>query len=121
MDEKLRQTALKALFSEPQFNVMDGLDTYIDDYSKPDPIPEAMLRRLNQAKDLFLFDDEKQSTDIAGNAVPAAPGSAATASVVEIADASALAHPTQASACAQDSLSATAVDAAPPAPDIRKD
>ena len=63
VDEKLRRRALKKLFSEPQFNVMDGLDTYIDDYSKPDPIPDAMLRQLNQAKSLFLFDEEKQDAD----------------------------------------------------------
>ena len=60
VDEKLRQTALKKLFSEPHFNVMDGLDTYIDDYSIPDPIPEAILRQLHQAKALFLFDDEEK-------------------------------------------------------------
>ena len=30
---------MKKLFSDPHFNVMDGLDTYIDDYGKPDPIP----------------------------------------------------------------------------------
>ena len=28
---------------------MDGLDTYIDDYGKPDPIPLSMLRQMNQA------------------------------------------------------------------------
>ena len=81
VDEKLRRTALKKLFSEPQFNVMDGLDTYIDDYSKPDPIPEAMLRRLNQAKDLLLFEEQK-SSDGAVEASAAAPaegtGTAAT-------------------------------------------
>jgi hypothetical protein len=60
VDEKLRQTALRKLFSDPHFNVMDGLDTYIDDYSIPDPIPDAMLRQLNQAKALFLFDDEEK-------------------------------------------------------------
>ncbi|HEY5292284.1 MAG TPA: DUF3306 domain-containing protein [Burkholderiales bacterium] len=60
VDEKLRRTALRKLFGDPHFNVMDGLDTYIDDYSKPDPIPEAMLRQLNQAKALFLFDDEEK-------------------------------------------------------------
>jgi len=59
VDEKLRQSALKKLFHDPHFNVMDGLDTYIDDYSKPDPIPEAMLRTLEHAKGL-LFDDEKE-------------------------------------------------------------
>ena len=74
VDEKLRRTALRKLFSEPQFNVMDGLDTYIDDYSIPDPIPDAMLRQLHQAKGLFLFDDEKttESADARGTVAPAA-------------------------------------------------
>jgi hypothetical protein len=63
VEEKLRRAALKKVFSEPQFNVMDGLDIYIDDYSKPDPIPDAMLRQLNQAKSLFLFEEEKQDAD----------------------------------------------------------
>ena len=49
---------MKKLFSDPHFNVMDGLDTYIDDYGKPDPIPLSMLRRMNQAAVLGLFDDE---------------------------------------------------------------
>ena len=31
--------AMKKLFADPHFNVMDGLDTYIDDYNKPDPMP----------------------------------------------------------------------------------
>jgi len=61
VDEALRRAALKKLFSDPQFNVMDGLDTYIDDYSIPDPIPAAMLRQLNQAKNLFLFDEEQKA------------------------------------------------------------
>jgi hypothetical protein len=59
VDESLRRTALKKLFQDPHFNVMDGLDTYIDDYTKADPIPEAMLRGLNQARGL-LFDREDE-------------------------------------------------------------
>ena len=59
VDENLRRAALKKLFQDPHFNVMDGLDTYIDDYSKPDPIPEAMLRTLEHAKGL-LFPEEKE-------------------------------------------------------------
>lgn len=55
VDESLRRTALKQLFRDPHFNIMDGLDTYIDDYTKADPIPEAMLKALNQAQGL-LFD-----------------------------------------------------------------
>src|SRR5690242_6623833 len=31
--EDVRRAALKKLFGDPRFNVMDGLDVYIDDYS----------------------------------------------------------------------------------------
>jgi hypothetical protein len=55
---EVRNAAMKKLFSDPHFNVMDGLDTYIDDYGKPDPLPPGMLRQLNQATALGLFDDE---------------------------------------------------------------
>lgn len=41
-----RNAALKRLFADPQFNVMDGLDVYIDDYGKTEPIPPALLGRL---------------------------------------------------------------------------
>ena len=44
----LRRQALKTLFRDPRFNVMDGLDVYIDDFSKPDPIPPDWLGKLNQ-------------------------------------------------------------------------
>jgi hypothetical protein len=48
--EGIRRAALKKLFSDPRFNVMDGLDVYIDDYSKEDPIPPGMLARLQHAR-----------------------------------------------------------------------
>ena len=50
VDEDLRRNALRKLFSDPHFNVMDGLDVYIDDYSKSEPIPAAMLASLKQAQ-----------------------------------------------------------------------
>jgi Protein of unknown function (DUF3306) len=115
VDEKLRQTALRKLFSDPHFNVMDGLDTYIDDYSKPDPIPEAMLRQLNQAKELFLFDDEKKTAESAGNEASAASGGAAAASPAEAANTTTLPNPAAAGALAQDTVAATGTAAAPPA------
>ena len=59
VDGGVRNAAMKKLFTDPHFNVMDGLDTYIDDYGKPDPIPESMLRMMRQSKFLGLFDDEK--------------------------------------------------------------
>lgn len=68
----VRNAALKKLFSDPHFNVMDGLDIYIDDYGKPDPMPAAMLRQLTQGRFLGLFDEE-------GGADPAAATTAAPA------------------------------------------
>ena len=62
VDEKLRQSALKKLFHDPHFNVMDGLDTYIEDYSKLDPIPGEMLKSLKQANRL-LFPEEAAEKD----------------------------------------------------------
>ncbi len=55
---EVRNAAMKKLFTDPHFNVMDRLDTYIDDYSIADPIPEAMLRQMVGAKFLHLFDDD---------------------------------------------------------------
>lgn len=52
ISEEVRRKAMKTLFADPQFNVMDGLDIYIDDYSISDPIPEAMLAGLNQMRAL---------------------------------------------------------------------
>ena len=53
VDEDVRRAALKKLFSDPRFNVMDGLDTYIDDYSKTEPIPPAMMAGLRQAQKIL--------------------------------------------------------------------
>jgi hypothetical protein len=36
------------LFRDPRYNLMDGLDVYIDDYSKPDPLPEGWLEKMTQ-------------------------------------------------------------------------
>jgi hypothetical protein len=63
VDEDVKRAAMKKLFSDPHFNVMDGLDIYIGDYSQPDPIPPAMLRMMNQSQFLGLFDHEKQEEE----------------------------------------------------------
>jgi len=57
---EVKNAAMKKLFADPHFNVMDGLDIYIDDYNKPDPIPPEMLRQLTSARFLKLFDDEEE-------------------------------------------------------------
>ena len=55
VDPGVRREALRTLFRDAQFNVMDGLDVYIDDYSKPDPIPPEWLGKLNQMARLGDF------------------------------------------------------------------
>ncbi|WP_029046080.1 DUF3306 domain-containing protein [Cupriavidus sp. amp6] len=79
VDESVKRAALKTLFADPHFNVMDGLDTYIDDYSKPDPIPPEILRQLRQAESLALFeptDEERAAAQAAAAAQPDAPADA---------------------------------------------
>ena len=55
---EVRNTALRQLFTDPHYNVMDGLDIYIEDYGRPDPLPAGMLRQMAQAAALGLFSDE---------------------------------------------------------------
>ncbi len=84
---EVSNAAMKKLFTDPHYNVMDGLDIYIDDYSKPDPMPLSMLRKLASAQFLNLFDDEKD-----GNAVAAVPHNPATSAKSEEDTAIAIAH-----------------------------
>lgn len=48
--EPVKRQALKKLFSDPRFNVMDGLDVYIDDYSIPSPIEPELVSQLLHAQ-----------------------------------------------------------------------
>lgn len=89
VDEGVKRAALKKLFfSDPRFNVMDGLDTYIDDYGLPDPIPEGMLRRMVQSRALGLFADEEPGAPVGqpqvtpdGTPIPALPQSPTAAAL----------------------------------------
>jgi len=70
VDETVRRAALKKLFADPRFNVMDGLDTYVDDYNKFEPLTPLMVAALNHAKDLIARefaaeeDDEPKDEDL---------------------------------------------------------
>jgi hypothetical protein len=57
VDAQLKRHALKQLFRDPRFNVMDGLDVYIDDYSQPDPISPEVVRKMVQGR--YIFDPPK--------------------------------------------------------------
>jgi hypothetical protein len=56
----VRNVAMKKLFTDPHFNVMDGLDIYIGDYNTPDPLPAGMLQKMVGAQLLNLFPEETQ-------------------------------------------------------------
>ena len=51
--QALKRQALKALFKEPHFNVMDGLDTYIDDYTVFEPIAPDVMATLSSWKTIM--------------------------------------------------------------------
>ncbi|PHM21528.1 MAG: hypothetical protein CK604_03870 [Curvibacter sp. PD_MW3] len=77
VDPQVRNAAMKKLFADPHFNVMDGLDIYIDDYSKPDPLPLSMLRKMASAQFLNLVEPEEKTSP------PPAPSGPAVAAEAE--------------------------------------
>jgi hypothetical protein len=77
VDPTLKRAALKRLFTDPRFNVMDGLDVYIDDYTKPDPIDAETVRGLVQAR--YLFDPPKTRVNERGDVEEVPPEAVADA------------------------------------------
>jgi len=51
--EATKRAALKQLFRDPRFNIMDGLDVYIGDYTQSDPIPAEMMKQLLHSRHTF--------------------------------------------------------------------
>lgn len=75
---EVRNAAMKKLFTDPHFNVMDGLDIYIGDYNTPDPLPAGMLEKMVGAQLLNLFPPQaaelrSDQTDEALSAAPPPP------------------------------------------------
>jgi Protein of unknown function (DUF3306) len=65
VDPALKREAFKKLIEDPRFNVMDGLDVYIDDYSKPDPLPEGWLEKLSAVRYLGIYKDDDEDQEMA--------------------------------------------------------
>lgn len=63
VDDGLRRAALKKLFSDPHFNVTDGLDVYAEDYTKLESMTPAMVAGLKHAQGLLFgaVDGHKQT------------------------------------------------------------
>lgn len=51
VDEGVKRAALKKLFHTGQFNTMDGLDVYIEDFSVFEPLPASMVAQLAHARE----------------------------------------------------------------------
>ena len=54
---ELKNKAFKTLFSRPEFNVMDGLDIYIDDYNKFTPLSQGDIAKMSLSKQLLSRPD----------------------------------------------------------------
>jgi hypothetical protein len=100
---EVKNAALKKLFTDPHFNVMDGLDIYIDDYGKPDPLPAGMLRQMVQSKALRLFVEEDEA-EAQAQLAASAPHALPHATEADAAPSAALAEadPTQPAAADED-------------------
>ena len=59
VDDNVKRSALKKLFSDPHFENFERFEAYCEDYTQSEPIPLAMLKTLEHAKGL-LFDEEKK-------------------------------------------------------------
>ena len=105
VDDALKRAALKTLLRDPRFNVMDGLDTYIDDYTREDPIPESVLRRIAHAQQFLAPEHregpppaESESVDTPSSLAadvtpePAASAQPATPPALPVSDSTAEAH-----------------------------
>lgn len=57
VSKELKNKAFKALFSRPEFNVMDGLDIYIDDYNKFTPLSKEDIDKMTFSKQLLSRPD----------------------------------------------------------------
>jgi len=77
IDQETKRAALRKLFSDPSFNVMDGLDIYVGDYTQADPMPAGMLEKLSSVYAMLdpiepPSDDKDAAVEVAVAGIPAA-------------------------------------------------
>lgn len=73
VDEGVKRAALRKLFHTGQFNTMDGLDVYIEDFSVFEPLPASMVAQLAHARETL---SPTLPADWFGPVVDAEPASA---------------------------------------------
>lgn len=71
VDADTRRAAMKKLFMNDHYRTMDMLDVYVDDYSKPELLPAAMLQQLTHAAGLLAKPEQPMESGQA--ALPVTP------------------------------------------------
>lgn len=84
VNEDVRRAALKKLFDDPHFSIIDGMDIYLDDYSISEPIPAAMLKELKQAQNILEWARERKESEAARERQAAGEPELADKSVPEL-------------------------------------
>lgn len=84
VDAGTRRAAMKKLFMNEHYRTMDMLDVYVDDYSKPELLPAAMLQKLEHAAGLLA--SPEQSRESGQAALPADPAAQLASAGEDIGD-----------------------------------
>lgn len=62
VDAETRRAAMTKLFMNDHYRTMDMLDVYVDDYSKPELLPAAMVQKLEHAVGLLAKPDPAEQS-----------------------------------------------------------
>lgn len=89
VDPEIRNAALKKLFAGPHYQMSDGLDVYIGDYSAPAELPAAMLAGLAHARTLLAAAHSADGPAASGASAPdrAEPDQSPAPAALAVADA----------------------------------
>ncbi|MEO8718786.1 MAG: DUF3306 domain-containing protein [Burkholderiales bacterium] len=79
VEESVKRAALKTLFTDPRFNVIDFMDVYIDDYTNLETIPPEMLARLEHSRSTLFGRGEAKKQDEAKDETETRPEALAQA------------------------------------------
>ena len=63
----VRNAAMKKLFADPHYSLIDGMDIYLEDYSLPSPLTAAILAKMTSAKTLKLVDESATDAAVPGS------------------------------------------------------
>jgi hypothetical protein len=59
VSSEVKNAAMKKLFTDPHYNIMDGLDIYIGDYSTHDVLPQSVIDEMTKDGFLNMFQKEE--------------------------------------------------------------